>query len=155
MTDYSKGVQVGGDNGFDIQQGGNIINSFDVVSGTTFNEGGVIELVAASGKVQQSTDVTSRLAGLTNTRKQSDFFNNQTLGSGKAGMVMDVAVVNTIELASGATFQPNSKVYNNGDGTWDSNAGTDTRVYGIALNSAVANNGDTLNMLYLGAQPPA
>lgn len=155
MTLYDKGVQVGGANGFKILQGGNIINSFDAVSGTTFYEGGVIELVAASGKVQQSTDVTSRLAGLTNTRKQSDFLNDQTVGSGKAGLVMDVAVVETTELASGAVFTPNSKVYNNGDGTWDSSAGTDTRVYGVALNSAVANAGDTLQMLYLGAQRPA
>lgn len=155
MTDYLKGVQFGGSNGFDIQQGGNIINSFDTVSGTTFNEGGVVELTSAAA-LQQSTDQNTRLTGLTNTRKSTDFLNNQTQGDGKAGIVMDAAVVTTVELTSGAVFTPNSKVYNGGAGKWHSTVGsTDTRVYGQALNSAVANNGDTLLFFYRGAQLPA
>ena len=100
----------------------------------------------------------TKLTGITNTRSQTvdDQENDHTIGSGKAVIIIDPAIVETKQLTSGAVFAINSKVYQDEAGKWtNTQPGTDTRVYGVALAAAVANAGDVLIMDYYGAQGPA
>ncbi len=152
-TSFLHGEQFGGRNGFKILHGGQIRANFPVETTTTFAEGNAIEL-NSDGTVQLSTAQTTKLTGITDTRRQGpgDIFDDQTVGSGRAVMVLDPAVVVTEELASGAVFTVNGEVFQNGAGDWTDTAGTDTRAYGVALVSAVANAGDALRFFYFRAQ---
>ena len=156
MTDFAKGTSHGGRNGFQIQHGGHIRISLEAEADAVYREGSVVQM-NSDAELELSTDQNTLLTGITDTRRDpiGDPFNDHTTGSGKATIVLDPAVVETIELTSGAVFQPNSKVFQDGAGKWNSDpAATDNRVYGTALNLAVANAGDTLRMFY-EAQGPA
>ena len=156
-TTYSKGVQFGGDKDFKVRHGGNIRYSLPVDATTTFLEGAALE-VHSDGELQASTAQNTKLTGITNTRRQTvdDQENDHTIGSGKAVIIIDPAIVETKQLTSGAVFAINSKVYQDEAGKWtNTQPGTDTRVYGVALAAAVANAGDVLIMDYYGAQGPA
>lgn len=160
-TVFDHGVQFGGSNGFQVRHGGNSRPSYPVASGTTFKEGSVGE-ITSDGEVRKSTAQTSLMTGILGTRRDpiGDQGNDQTIGSGKAMMIVDPAVVETKELSSGSAgvFYINDKVYQDGAGKWRSHrtgaAPTDTRVYGTAQNDAIGNNGDTLQFKYDGAQDP-
>ena len=153
MTLFDKGTQFGGRNDFEILHGGAIRASYDVAASTQFNEGGCIELNDA-GTVQKSTGQTTKLTGITDTRRVTgNFEDDQTIGSGKAVMILDPAIVRTVEFASGLGFLINDKIYNDGNGGWSPIAGSDTRVYGTSLVDAVY--GEKLEMYYRGAQLPA
>lgn len=152
MPDLTKSTSFGGRNDFEIVHGGAIRESFDIEATTQFNEGGCIER-NTDGTVQKSTGQTTKLTGITDTRRVlNNFENDQTIGSGKATMILDPAVVKTIEFASGLGFLINDKVYNDGNGGWSNIAGSDTRVYGTVLADAVY--GDKLEFYYRGAQQP-
>lgn len=156
-TTFSKGVQFGGDNDFKVRHGGNIRVSFPVESSAAFLEGNVLEL-NSSGELQLSTAQNNLLTGVTSTRRSpvSDQENDQTIGSGKAVLILDPSVIQTAELASGANFSVNDQVYQDEAGHWTHAVpGTDTRIYGYALNSAQAADGDVLEFYYLGAQGEA
>ena len=154
-TTFAKGVQFGGKNDFSVRHGGAIRFSLPVEATTVFKEGNALE-VNSDGELQLSTAQTDRLTGITNTRRDpvGDQENDMTIGSGKADIILDPAVVETPELTSGAVFAVNSKVFQDGAGHWTDTVGTDTRVYGVALNAAVANASDSLTMLF-EAQKPA
>lgn len=160
-TVFKHGVQFGGSNDFQVRHGGNSRPSFPVASGTTFKEGMVGE-ITADAEVQRSTAQTTRLTGIVGTRRDpiGDANNDQTIGSGKAMMVSDPAIVETKELSSGSAgvFLVNDKVYNDGNGKWRSHrtgvAPTDTRIYGTALIDADVSSADTLSFKYNGAQDP-
>lgn len=153
MPDLTKSTQFGGRNDFEIVHGGAIRESFDIESTTQFDEGGCIEL-NTTGEVQKSTGQTTKLTGITDTRRVlNNFEDDQTIGSGKATMILDQAVVKTVEFASGLGFLINDKVYNDGNGGWTNVAGSDTRVYGTVLADAVY--GEKLEFFYKGAQEPA
>jgi len=156
-TTFSKGTQFGGDNDFKVKHGGNIRYSFPVDDTTLFLEGNCLEL-HSDGQVQLSTAQNTKLTAITSTRRSplADMENDQTIGSGKATVIIDRAIVETKELTSGAVFAINSKVYQDEAGHWtNTQPGTDTRVFGVALAAAVANAGDILTMDYYGAQGPA
>ena len=153
MQQHSKGTSFGGRNEFEILHGGAIRASFPVEATTQFDEGGCIEL-NTTGEVQKSTGQTTKLTGITDTRRVlNNFEDDQTIGSGKAVMVLDPAVVRTIEFASGLGFHVNDKIYNDGNGGWTNIAGSDTRVYGSSLVDAIY--GEKLEFNYKGAQVPA
>jgi hypothetical protein len=82
-----------------------------------------------------------------------NFETDQTIGSGKASMILDPAVVKTVEFGSGLGFHINDRVYNDGNGGWTHIApSTDSRVYGTALSETIF--GQVLEMYYHGAQRP-
>ena len=150
MSLHAKGTSFGGRNEFEIVHGGAIRSSFDIEATTQFAEGGCIEL-NSDATVQASTGQTTKLTGITDTRRTlGNFEDDQTIGSGKAVMIMDPAVVRTVEFASGLGFLVNDQIYNDAAGGWDRTASADSRVYGTALNDAVF--GEKLEFLYNGAQ---
>ena len=153
---FAKGVGFGGRNDFDISQGGAIRQSFPVEASATFSEGNCLEQ-NDDGTAQLSTAQVTKLTGITDTRRSTvgDQENDHTLGSGKVVILLDQAVVTTIELTSGAVFVVNDRVFQDEAGSWtQTQPGTDIRVYGTALTAAVANAGDTLTLFYEGAQTP-
>lgn len=157
IPSFDRGVGFGGRNDFEIKHGGAIRQSFPVESDATFKEGNFLELNDTTGEVQLSTAQLTKLTGITDTRRdpKDDQENDQTIGSGKAVMVLDPAVMVSAELASGTTFAVNDRVFQDEAGHLTSTQpGTDTRVYGVALSAAVANAGDTLEFYYDGAQLP-
>lgn len=153
-TEFSHGVQFGGRNGFKVLHGGQIRANFPVEATTTFLEGSALEL-NSDGTVQLSTAQITKLTGITDTRREvvDGIFVDQTIGSGRAAVILDPAVLVTEELTSGAVFLVNDQVFQDEAGSWtNTQPATDTRVYGVALVDAVANAGDALRWFYFRAQ---
>lgn len=120
-TVFDRGSQFGGDDGFKIQQGGQIRWSFVVstASTSTWVRGNVLE-VLDDGTVDLDSGATNgRLKGLAVERRSpigGRPEEDETLGSKKASLLLDEAICINPQVASGIAVSVNDALYSNGAG---------------------------------------
>ena len=144
----NKSSQIGGFSQFRIRMGGQIRFSFPVNDSTSdFFEGNVLEL-NADGTVQLDTDETNgKLKGIAIEKRESgDPFDDLTIGSGQASLLLDEAILEDAQLSSGVVFSVNDLVFTDGVGNLTTVASGPT--LGVAISDAVANAGDVLTFFH-------
>jgi len=157
-TTFDRGSQFGGDDGFEILQGGQIRWSLpiDEASVLTWLRGYVLELKADGTVDKDSSATNGLLKGLALERRSpvgGRPEEDETLGSKKASMLLDESIVRTIAVASGISVAVNDKMYPNGAGLLTNVDAGGAPVLGKALSSALGDggaggSGSTLTMFY-------
>jgi len=132
MTDYQKGQEFGGFNNMKILAGGRLRWSMTVKDGSTnaFMPGNIVE-IDSNGEVIIAAGSTTAIKALVLERHDpvGQVSNDEVVGSGMASLLMDDAVVESTEIASGITFAVNDYVYEDGTGhLTNSNAGCNVKL---------------------------
>lgn len=157
-TSYDKGAMFDGGNDFKILHGGAIRSSFPIADNAAFEPGNLV-MVHDDGEVYLSSDpanATDYLLAVTVERAnpRNTPYEDDTMGSGKAAVILDEAVIITREVSSGINITVNDILYQDGIGNFTNSPPTnDDRSIGIALSDYTAGTSETLEVLYTSARP--
>ncbi len=164
-TTFDRGASFGGDDGFEILMGGQIRYTFpvDTDSNTDVWERGFVLRVDSSGNLElDDASGSTNMRGLAIERRSpvgGRPEEDEVQGSGKASILMDPAIIRTVQFVSGIAIAINDKLYPDGSTGKLTNVDAGSQpVMGKALTASTgAVDGDTTSIVvyYDGTAPVA